>query len=47
MDTIEFFDASLHRRRFFGVAATGIAVAKLGLLGSANAQAVETKSDPN
>ena len=44
METIEFFDASLHRRRFFGVAATGIAVAKLGLLGSANAQAVEPKA---
>src|ERR1700679_648327 len=44
MDTIEFFNASLHRRRFFGVAATGIAVAKLGLLGSANAQAVEPKT---
>ncbi len=44
MDRIEFFDASLHRRRFFGVAATGIAVAKLGLLNSANAQAVEPKA---
>jgi pimeloyl-ACP methyl ester carboxylesterase len=44
METIEFFDAGLHRRRFFGVAATGIAVAKFGLLGSANAQAVEPKA---
>ena len=44
MDTIKISDASLHRRRFFGVAATGIAVAKLGLLGSANAQAVEPKT---
>jgi pimeloyl-ACP methyl ester carboxylesterase len=44
MDTIKISGASLHRRRFFGVAATGIAVAKLGLLGSANAQAVEPKT---
>jgi pimeloyl-ACP methyl ester carboxylesterase len=44
MDTIKISGASLHRRRFFGVAATGIAVAKFGLLGSANAQAVEPKA---
>jgi pimeloyl-ACP methyl ester carboxylesterase len=44
MDTIKISGASLRRRRFFGVAATGIAVAKLGLLGSANAQAVEPKT---
>jgi pimeloyl-ACP methyl ester carboxylesterase len=44
MDTIKISGASLHRRHFFGVAATGIAVAKLGLLDSANAQAVEPKA---
>jgi pimeloyl-ACP methyl ester carboxylesterase len=44
MDTIQISGASLHRRRFFGATAIGIAAAKLGLLESANAQAVEPKA---
>jgi pimeloyl-ACP methyl ester carboxylesterase len=45
MDPIKSFEnLNLARRRFFGVAATGIAAAKLGLLGSANAQVVAANS---
>jgi pimeloyl-ACP methyl ester carboxylesterase len=44
VDTIKLSDLNLHRRRFFGAAAIGIAAAKLGLLESANAQAVEPKA---
>jgi pimeloyl-ACP methyl ester carboxylesterase len=44
MDMIQISGASLHRRRFLGATAIGIAAAKLGLLESANAQAVESKA---
>jgi pimeloyl-ACP methyl ester carboxylesterase len=45
MDPIQASDKlSLARRRFFSIAATGIAAAKLGLLGSATAQVVAANS---
>jgi pimeloyl-ACP methyl ester carboxylesterase len=45
VDTIKSSEnLNVARRRFFGAAATGIAAAKLGLLGSANAQAVAANS---
>ena len=46
MDTIEICGYQSSSPPLFGVAATGIAVAKLGLLGSANAQAVGTQKRP-
>jgi pimeloyl-ACP methyl ester carboxylesterase len=45
VDTIKSSEnLNVARRRFFGAAATGIAAAKLGLLGSANAQVVAASS---